>query len=131
MIGAGDFITMDPSGRSLVVSAEESPRLRLFRVFLDGRPEQEISTDGSAPIMNFGRPPGRPERGRPASGAAHGRLVQSSGYARSCHRTHHPPASDDSSDFNGMVWLADGQIMALHIGLSSTLWRFYPTAPSR
>jgi hypothetical protein len=32
--------------------------------------------------------------------------------------------SDDTSDWQSMAWLPDGQIMALHIGVRSTLWRF-------
>jgi hypothetical protein len=32
--------------------------------------------------------------------------------------------SDDVSDYHSMAWLPDGRIMALHVGLRSTLWRF-------
>jgi hypothetical protein len=32
--------------------------------------------------------------------------------------------SDDTSAWQSMAWLPDGQIMALHIGVRSSLWRF-------
>jgi serine/threonine protein kinase len=34
--------------------------------------------------------------------------------------------SDDVSDYHSMTWLPDGRIMALHVGLRATLWRFQP-----
>jgi hypothetical protein len=38
--------------------------------------------------------------------------------------------SDDASDYHAMSWLPDGRIMALHIGLRSTIWKFQPEAPA-
>jgi hypothetical protein len=35
-------------------------------------------------------------------------------------------ASDDVSDYHSMAWLPDGRILALHVGLRSTLWKFQP-----
>jgi len=32
--------------------------------------------------------------------------------------------SDDVSDYHSMTWLLDGRIMALHVGLRATQWRF-------
>jgi hypothetical protein len=29
-----------------------------------------------------------------------------------------------------MAWLPGGQIMALHVGLRATLWKFQPAAPA-
>jgi hypothetical protein len=37
--------------------------------------------------------------------------------------------SDDVSDYQSMAWLPDGQVVALHIGVRSTLWRFQPVVP--
>jgi serine/threonine protein kinase len=34
--------------------------------------------------------------------------------------------SDDVSDYHSMTWLPDGRIMALHVGLRATPWRFQP-----
>ena len=34
--------------------------------------------------------------------------------------------SDNVSDYHSMTWLPDGRIMALHVGLRATLWRFQP-----
>jgi hypothetical protein len=35
-------------------------------------------------------------------------------------------ASDDVSDYHSMAWLPDGRILAMHIGLRSTPWKFQP-----
>jgi hypothetical protein len=35
-------------------------------------------------------------------------------------------ASDDVSDYHSMAWLPEGRILAMHIGLRSTLWKFQP-----
>ena len=51
MIRAGDGVTADPSGRRLVIGVNESSKFRLFRVPVEGGPEQEIVTDGSIPLM--------------------------------------------------------------------------------
>jgi hypothetical protein len=38
-------------------------------------------------------------------------------------------SSDDVNDYQSMAWLPDGQIMALHNGVRSTLWRFQSAEP--
>jgi len=35
-------------------------------------------------------------------------------------------ASDDVSDYHSMAWLPDGRILALRVGLWSSLWKFQP-----
>ena len=35
-------------------------------------------------------------------------------------------ASDDVSDYHSMAWLPAGRILALRVGLRSTLWKFQP-----
>jgi hypothetical protein len=35
-------------------------------------------------------------------------------------------ASDDVSDYHSMAWLPGGRILALHVGLRRTLWKFQP-----
>ena len=125
-VRSGDHVVMDPSGRYLIVSAIEDNTFRFFRVFVDGRPEEQITTDGSLPIMNYPSSPG--------ALAADGRLLVplvDAWFNRPAvldtttgHITKLP--SDDVSDYHSMAWLPDGRIMALHVGLRSTLWRFQP-----
>jgi hypothetical protein len=129
MIRAGDSVTADPSGRQLVISVTESAKFRLFRVPVEGGPEQEIVTDGSIPLM------GGPSLS-PNALSADGRLLQP---LESLDSWFNAPAlldtatgritrivSDDVSDYKSMAWLPDGRILALHVGLRSTLWKFQP-----
>jgi len=128
MTRAGDSVTMNPSGRQLVISVSESSKFRLFRMPIEGGSEQEIVTDGSIPLMGFSLSPNALN--------ADGRLLQPLSPLDSWFN---PPslldtatgritriASDDVSDYHSMAWLPDGRIMALHIGLRSTLWKFQP-----
>jgi WD40 repeat protein len=125
-VRSGDHVVMDPSGRYLIVSAIEDNTFRFFRVFVDGRPEEQITTDGSLPIMNYPSSPG--------ALAADGRLLvplvdawfnRPAVLDTTTGRITKLP-SDDVSDYHSMAWLPDGRIMALHVGLRSTLWRFRP-----
>jgi eukaryotic-like serine/threonine-protein kinase len=129
MIRAGDSVAADPSGRQLVIGVTESAKFRLFRVPVEGGPEQEIVTDGSIPLM------GGPSVS-PNALSADGRLLQP---LESLDSWFNAPAvldtatgritrivSDDVSDYKSMAWLPDGRILALHVGLRSTLWRFQP-----
>jgi hypothetical protein len=133
MIRAGDSVAADPSGRQLVIGVTESAKFRLFRVPVvsggAGGPEQEIVTDGSIPLM------GGPSVSPGALNAA-GRLLQP---LESLDSWFNAPAvvdtatgritriaSDDVSDYKSMAWLPDGRILALHVGLRSTLWKFQP-----
>jgi hypothetical protein len=112
-----------------VISVTESAKFRLFRVPVEGGPEQEIVTDGSIPLM------GGPSLS-PNALSADGRLLQP---LESLDSWFNAPAlldtatgritrivSDDVSDYKSMAWLPDGRILALHVGLRSTLWKFQP-----
>ena len=128
MIRAGDSVTADPSGRQLVIAAHDSSKFRLFRVPVGGGSEQEIMTDVSVPLIGY-----------PLSSNAlstDGRLLQP---LQPLDSWFNPPglldtatgritrlAADDVSDYHSMAWLPDGRIMALRIGLRSTLWRLQP-----
>jgi hypothetical protein len=129
MIRAGESVVADPSGRDLVISVHESSKLRLFRVSAagDGR-EQEIALDGSLPLLAWPLSPN--------ALSADGRLLHpleasdswfvppgllDTATGRICRI-----ASDDVSDYSSMAWLPDGRILAMHIGLRSTLWKFQP-----
>jgi serine/threonine protein kinase/dipeptidyl aminopeptidase/acylaminoacyl peptidase len=125
-IRAGDRVVADPSGRALLVSALESPHPRLFRVPLDGSPETEIPADAShAP---------RYSHLAPSSWNADGRLLVSlhetwfAAPAVMDTRNGHvqPLPFDKTSDYASMAWLPNGRMIALRIGMRSTLWRFAP-----
>jgi DNA-binding beta-propeller fold protein YncE len=136
MIRAGDSVTADPSGRQLVIAVNESSKLRLFRVPVvsggAGGSEQEIVTDASTPLMGALSPNALSADGRllePLSPRdswfnAPALLDTATGGVTRI-------AADDVSDYHSMAWLPDGRIMALHIGLRSTLWRFQPRKRNR
>jgi len=128
MIRAGDSVAADRSGRQLVITVNESSKFRLFRVPVDGGNGQEIATDGSIPLMGWWLSPN--------ALSADGRLLHALSPPDSWFN---PPglldtasgrltriASDDVSDYHSMTWLPDGRILALHIGLRSSLWKFQP-----
>jgi len=123
----GVIVTADPSGRQLVISANESSKFRLFRVPVDGGSEQEIAAPaGSIALMSrFLSPNALNADGRllhPLQDSwfnAPGLLDTATGRITRI-------ASDDVSDYQSMAWLPDGRILALHIGLRSTLWKFQP-----
>ncbi len=132
MIRAGDSVTADPSGRQLVISVTESSKFRLFRVPVvsggDGGSEEEIVTDGSIPLMGMELSPN--------ALSADGRLLHplsapdswfnAPGLIDTATGRVTRLASDDVSDYHSMAWLPDGRILALRIGLRSTLWKFQP-----
>jgi hypothetical protein len=129
MIRAGDSVAMDSSGRYLFICANETAKSRLFRVPLEGGAETEVNLDPSQPLMGtwFLSPNSLSADGRllfplqPLDSwfspiglidAATGRVTRL--------------ATDDVSDYHSMAWLPDGRILALRIGLRSTLWKFQP-----
>jgi len=128
-VRAGDYVAMDPAGRHLIVSAVENAQLRFYRVFLDGRPEQEIAIDRSLPIMDYAWSPN--------ALSADGRLLvpliaawfnYPATLDTNTGRITRLP-SDDVSDYHSMAWLPDGRIVALHTGLRASLWRFQREEP--
>jgi eukaryotic-like serine/threonine-protein kinase len=130
MIRAGDSVAADPSGRYLLVSVTESARWRLFRLPLGGGAEQEVTLQGSDPVMGWPLETG--------AFSADGRLLlplqpldswfNAPGLLDTATGRLTRLPSDEVSDWHSMAWLPDGQIMALHVGLRSTLWRFQPAA---
>jgi WD40 repeat protein len=126
MICSGDSVIADPSGRNLVISRVETSKMRLFRVALDGKPEQEIPVDDSVPLF--------PQALSPNALRSDGRLLSPLAPRDSWfnppgiidtangHITRIP--SDNTSDHNSMAWLPDGQVMVLQIGLRATIWKF-------
>jgi hypothetical protein len=111
-----------------VIGVLESSKFRLFRVPVDGGSEREIATSGSLLLMALSLSPnalnsdGRllhPLQLRDSWCNAPGLLDTATGRVTRL-------TADDVSDYHSMAWLPDGRIMALHIGLRSTLWRFQP-----
>ena len=123
-IRSGNRVVADRSGQALLISILESPKMRLFRVPLDGAPEREILADPSHSVAYQLLSPG--------SWNPDGRLLVSlhdswfTGPAvldTSTGRVQ-PLPFDNGSDYSSLGWLPDGRIMALRITLRSTLWRF-------
>jgi hypothetical protein len=116
-----------------MISVTESARWRLFRLPLDGGAEREATGHGPDLLMAIELSPnalsadGRlllPLQPRDSRFNAPGLLDTAFG------RLTRLP-SDEVSDWHSMAWLPDGQIMAVHFGLRSTLWRFQAAEPGR
>jgi eukaryotic-like serine/threonine-protein kinase len=131
MICSGDSVTADPTGRGLVITRIEASKLRLFRESLDGKSEHEIAVDDSVPLF--------PEILAPNALRSDGRLLTPLAPRDSWFN---PPGivdiangrvthiqSENTSDYNSMAWLPDGQLMALQIGLRATIWKFKQEPP--
>ncbi len=127
-IRAGDAVVADPSGRRLIVQAQESAQRHWFSVPLDGDPEHEIPRDTSVSVAPLAL----------SSNAlnADGRLLMPLLLRDSWFN---PPGvidtvtgritrlpSDKQSDYQSIGWTPDGQMIALKIGLRATLWKFEP-----
>jgi len=129
MIRTGDSVAADPSGRYLVINANETSKTRLFSVPLEGGAEREIKMDPSQPLMgtwwlspNSVSPDGRllfPLQPSDSWFSPIGLIDTATGHVTRI-------ASDDVSDYHSMAWLPDGRILALRVGLRSTLWKFQP-----
>jgi serine/threonine protein kinase/sugar lactone lactonase YvrE len=128
MICSGDSATADPAGRGLVISRTETAGMRLFRVSLDGKSEQEILVDKAFSLMPIALSPnalssdGRllgPSAAR-VSWFNHPIIVDTS----SGRGTRIP--SDNLSDYHSLGWLPDGQVLALQIGVRAKIWKFTP-----
>jgi len=125
-VRAGNRVVADPSGRALLVSVLESPNMRLFRVPLDGSLETEIPADAAHALRYLDLSPG--------SWNADGRLLVSiheSWFAAPAvldtrNGRVQPLPFDKTSDYVSMAWLPNGRMIALRVGMRSTLWRFAP-----
>ena len=131
-IRAGDSVTVDPSGRHLVIGIYEGSKFKLFRVPTDsggdGGPEQEIMISSTKPLMSY---PLSPNALNSEGSLLHPLSPVDSwfnaiGLVNTATGKLTFVRCDDISDYHSMAWLPDGRIMALHIGLRSTLWRFQP-----
>jgi dipeptidyl aminopeptidase/acylaminoacyl peptidase len=127
-IRAGDSVAADPSGRFLMVTITQDAKWRLYRVPLGGGTEQEVVPAGPDPLMDVAVAPNAlstddlllsPLQPRDSWFNAPGLLDTTSG------RVIRLP-SDDASDYHSMAWVSNTEMVALRVGLRSTLWRFKP-----
>jgi WD40 repeat protein len=129
-IRAGNRVVMDPNGKALLVSVLESPKMRLFRVPLNGGPEKEIVPDGNHAV----------EYSQLSAGAwnADGRLLvplsDNRHYAPAVLDTvtgHIQPLPfDNASDYYSFGWLAGNRMVALRLHMHAVLWQFTPLRPN-
>jgi len=128
LIRTGDSVITDRDGHSLVISAIESAKIKLFRVPLDGGKEREITTDGSVLMAPVALNPGALDKdGRLVLPLAPldswfsvpGILDTRTGRLTRIHSAH-------LSDAASVNWAPDGQIVGVSRHPLATMWRFQP-----
>jgi len=120
---AGNFVSVEPGGKSLLVEVRETPNTKLVRVPLNGGAEQPIP--GPSPMTLA--------YGIDNEGVRNGRLVAPA----SSPTWYWPPAVFDLatgkstripleyvSDFHHMAWTPDGKVMASALAWRSNVWKF-------
>ena len=130
-VSTGEYVVMEPSGGSLIVTRGESSHTRMFHVPLDGSPEREIPSDPSSPLF-------ADHGGNPSSGSidAKGRLLISISPLDSFFnpigivdtatgRITRVPA-DPLTDHHSAVWTPDGRVISTQTGLRAAIWKFQP-----
>jgi serine/threonine protein kinase len=128
----GDFLSIDPSGRYLVIEVNAADRVRLFHVPLDGSPEREIPIKG--PLLFS------PQAINRRAIATDGRILFTGVSASLWHwqaaildpRT---GAVDllpggESADTEAS-WTHDGKVWIVGDELESTMWRYRPAQVRR
>ena len=128
MIRSGDSVVADPSGRALVIAQVESAKLKLFRKLLDTGVEEEIKSDGSVPLMNFPLSPNALNRDGGLLLPLNDAWFNRPGLLDTTNGKITRLPADEGSDYHAMAWLPDGRIVALELGVRSTLWRFQASA---
>jgi hypothetical protein len=128
-IGAGDGVAADPLGKELVIARSESSHIALFRVPMGGGEEKPIPVDPAAPPFSYISPGTVRGDGRmllsltvPDSwfnplailDMSNGRITRLAG--------------DRASDLPSAAWLPDGGIVAIRLGMASTIWKFHADA---
>jgi len=124
-IAAGDSVTADPDGKSVLVLSRDNATTRLVRVPLDGGAAHEIPINGSV------KPGYRIDNGS----LQNGRLVAPGSaptwywapiiFDLTTGKTTRIPL-DFVSDFHSMSWTADSHIIAATMDWQSTFWKFTP-----
>jgi hypothetical protein len=123
-VRAGYRVVADPSGRAVFVSTLESPNMRLFRVPLDGGPETEVPADAAHAIRYSHLSPGSLNASGGMLVSLHDTWFAGPAVVDTRSGRVQPLPFDKLSDYVSMAWLPDGRMMALRIGMRSTLWRF-------
>jgi WD40 repeat protein len=127
-IRAGNRVVADPSGRALLVSVLESPNVRLFRVPLDGSPETEVPPDAVHALRYTHLTSGSWNADGRVLISLHDSWFASPAVLDTRNGRVQPLPSDNTKDYISMAWLPGERMVALRIGMRSTLWRFTPTA---
>ena len=120
----GDYVAMDPAGAYLLVEVVENPIIRLIQAPLDGGAEREVPRTGALrPAFLIG----------PNAIGKDGRILTPLGAS-----TWYWPAGainprtgeitriavDYLTDFHGLGWTPDGQVLGLGLEFRATLWKF-------
>ena len=119
----GNFVSVEPGGRTLLVEVRESPNTKLVRVPLNGGAEQEIRVPGPLTLAYM----------IDNEGVRNGRLLAPG----SGPTWYWPPVLFDlatgkstriplayASDFHHISWTPDGKVMACALLWRSNLWKF-------
>jgi len=120
---AGNYVSVEPGGQSLLVEVKEAPNTKLVRVPLNGGAEQEIPVPGPLTLGYV----------IDNAGVRNGRLLAPG----SGPTWYWPPAMFDLatgkstripleyvSDFHHMSWTPDGKVMACALLWRSNMWKF-------
>jgi len=120
---AGNYVSVEPGGQTLLVEVRESPTTKLVRVPLNGGPEQEIRVPGPLTVAYT----------IDNDGLRNGRLLAPG----SGPTWYWPPVIFDLatgksariplaylSDFHHMSWTPDGKVMACALLWRSNMWKF-------
>jgi eukaryotic-like serine/threonine-protein kinase len=120
---AGNFVSVEPGGQSLIVVVRESPNTKLVRVPLNGGPAQEIRVPGPLTLGYM----------IDSDSVRNGRLLAPG----SGPTWYWPPAIFDLatgksaripleyvSDFHHMSWTPDGKVIACALVWRSNMWKF-------
>jgi sugar lactone lactonase YvrE len=120
---AGNYVSAEPGGQSLLVEIREAPNTKLVRFPLNGGPEQEISAVSPLGLAY----------GIDNESVRNGRLLA----PESSPTWYWPPAIFDLangksvripidyvSDFHHMSWTPDGKVMACALAWRSNMWKF-------
>ena len=109
---AGNFVSVEPGGQSLIVVVRESSNTKLVRAPLNGGPAQEIRVPGPLTLGYM----------IDSDSVRNGRLLAPG----SGPTWYWPPAIPLQyvSDFYHMSWTPDGKVIACALVWRSNIWKF-------